>query len=86
MERAVEAGASVIGINNRDLRTFHVDLGLTERLVPVAPPDAIVVAESGIFTANDVERLRRAGARAVLVGESLITAPDRAQAVLALRP
>jgi indole-3-glycerol phosphate synthase len=86
MRRAAEAEARVIGINNRDLRTFQVDLALTERLAPLAPPDAIVVAESGIFTANDVERLRRAGARAVLVGESLITAADRAQAVRALRP
>ncbi len=85
MARAAAAGATVIGINNRDLRTFSVDLALTERLAPLAPNDAVVVAESGIFTPDDVERLRQAGAKAVLVGESLITAPDRAQALRALR-
>jgi len=85
LARASAAGATIIGINNRDLRTFIVDLALTERLAPLAPSDAVVVAESGIFTAEDVERLRQAGAKAVLVGESLITAPDRSQAVRALR-
>ena len=80
LARASAAGATIIGINNRDLRTFIVDLALTERLAPLAPSDAVVVAESGIFTADDVERLRQAGAKAVLVGESLITAPtDRKQ-------
>ena len=86
MARASALGATVIGINNRDLRTFHVDLTLTERLAPLAPKDAVVVAESGIFTADDVKRLQQAGANAVLVGESLITASDRINAVRALRP
>jgi len=85
LTRASAAGATIIGINNRDLRTFTVDLALTERLAPLAPTDAVLVAESGIFTSNDVERLRQAGAKAVLVGESLITASDRSQAVRALR-
>ena len=86
MARASAAGANVIGINNRDLRTFTVDLALTERLAPLAPSNAVVVSESGIFTVDDVERLRKAGAKAVLVGESLITAPDRTKAVQDLRP
>jgi indole-3-glycerol phosphate synthase len=85
MARAAAAGATLIGINNRDLRTFTVDLALTEQLAPLAPSDAVVVSESGIFSADDVQRLRQAGAKAVLVGESLITAPDRSQAVRALR-
>jgi indole-3-glycerol phosphate synthase len=85
MARAIAANASIIGINNRDLRTFDVDLGVTERLAPLAPQGAAVVAESGVFDAADAERLHRAGADAVLVGEGLITAPDRAEAVRALR-
>ena len=84
MARAVAAGATVIGINNRDLKTFAVDLGVTERLAPLAPEGAVVVAESGIFAVADVERLHCAGANAVLVGEGLITAPDRVEAVRAL--
>ncbi len=84
MERAAEAGAAIIGINNRDLHTFQVDLAVTERLAPLAPVGSIVVGESGIFTAGDAARLSRAGANAVLVGESLIVAPDRARAVEAL--
>jgi indole-3-glycerol phosphate synthase len=84
MARAAAVGANIIGVNNRDLRTFIVDLALTERLAPLAPKDALIVSESGIFTPADVARLRCAGANAVLVGESLITAPDRAAAVRAL--
>jgi indole-3-glycerol phosphate synthase len=82
--RATAAGATVIGINNRDLKTFTVDLAVTERLAPLAPVGAALVAESGVFGAADVERLQRAGANAVLVGEGLIMAPDRAAAVRAL--
>ena len=62
MERAAAVGAKVIGINNRDLKTFAVDLGVTERLAPFAPLDAVVVAESGVFGASDVKRLHDAGA------------------------
>ncbi|MDQ3692383.1 MAG: indole-3-glycerol phosphate synthase TrpC [Chloroflexota bacterium] len=86
MERAGKAGASLIGINNRDLRTFAVDLAVTERLAPYAPPGAVLVGESGVFTAADVARLGRAGMAAVLVGEGLILAPDRAAAVRSLLP
>lgn len=81
MERALRAGASLIGINNRDLRTFAVDLAVTERLAPMVPETVTLVGESGIFTAEDAERMRTAGMDAVLVGESLIVASDRATAI-----
>lgn len=81
MTRAIDAGADVIGINNRDLRSFVVDLAVTERIGKHCPPDTTLVAESGIFTRSDVERLAHAGASAILVGESLILAPDRAAAL-----
>lgn len=76
VERALGAGADLIGINNRDLRTFDVDLATTERLRPLIPGDKVVVSESGIFTHADVERLAACGVHAVLVGEALITADD----------
>src|SRR5207245_8920249 len=75
-ERALKAGARIVGINNRDLRTFQVDLATTERLRPLIPADCIVVSESGIHGAADVERLRRAGVQAIHVGESLMTSVD----------
>jgi len=81
MARAIDAGADVIGINNRDLRSFHVDLSVTERVGILCPPEAILVAESGIFNRDDVQRLANAGASAILVGESLILAPDRIAAL-----
>ena len=70
-----------IGINNRDLATFDVSLSTTERLRPIIPSEIVVVAESGIFTVNDVERLAHANVDAMLVGEALITAPDIASKV-----
>jgi len=76
VQKALEAGAYLIGINNRDLRTFETDLSVTERLRPLIPDDRVVVSESGIFARADVERLADAGVQAVLVGEALITAPD----------
>jgi indole-3-glycerol phosphate synthase len=81
LERAVEGGAKLIGVNNRDLRTFHVDLATSERLGALMPADAIRVAESGIRTRADVERLRGAGFNAFLVGESLLRQNDRVEAV-----
>ena len=81
---ALESGARIVGINNRDLRDFHVDLATTERIAPLIPAGRAIVGESGIFTAADADRLRRAGCDAVLVGESLILQPDRAQAVRSL--
>jgi indole-3-glycerol phosphate synthase len=84
LERAVTAGAKLIGVNNRDLRDFRVDLGISERLGALMPKDAIRVAESGIKTHADVTRLRAAGFHAFLVGESLLRQTDRAAAVQAL--
>jgi indole-3-glycerol phosphate synthase len=85
LECALAVGASLIGINNRNLATFEVDLAVTERLSPRVPPGVVVVAESGIFTNEDVRRLARAGAGAFLVGESLMRCEDMAQATRALR-
>jgi indole-3-glycerol phosphate synthase len=82
--RAVAAGAHIIGINNRDLRTFTVDRELAARLRPSIPVDRIVVAESGIRDATDVARLRDAGIDAILVGETLMRAPDPAAALRGL--
>ena len=79
LPRVLACGARVIGINNRDLRTF------TTRLLPHIPADRIVVGESGIRTHADLERLRAAGVHAVLVGESLMRAPDIGLALDALR-
>jgi len=82
--RAVAAGASIVGINNRDLRTFTVDRGLAARMRPRVPADRIIVAESGIRDAADVAGLRAAGIDAILVGETLMRAPDPAAALRAL--
>lgn len=84
LERAVEGGARLIGVNNRDLRDFRVDLGISERLGALMPEDKIRVAESGIRTRADVDRLRAAGFHAFLVGESLLRQDDRAAAVRTL--
>lgn len=82
--RAVDAGATLIGINNRDLRTFKVDRELAVRMRPRVPADRVIVAESGIRDAADVARLRAAGVDAMLVGETLMRAPDPAAALRAL--
>ena len=76
VERALKIDADLIGINNRDLRTFEVDLGVTERLRPLIPMDRTVVALSGVHTRADAERMAKAGVHAVLVGEALMTATD----------
>jgi indole-3-glycerol phosphate synthase len=75
-ERALAAGATIIGVNNRDLRTFEMDLSTSERLRPMVPVERTVVAESAIFTREDVRRLEACGIDAVLIGEALVTAPD----------
>lgn len=76
MRRALAAGAEVIGINNRDLRSFNVDLGTTDRLAGLVPGNVLLAALSGISTREDMERFAAAGARAVLVGEALMVAED----------
>jgi indole-3-glycerol phosphate synthase len=81
LERAINGGARIIGVNNRNLRDFSVDLGASERLAKQIPNGVIRVAESGIKTRADVDRLRAAGFHAFLVGESLLRQNDRAAAV-----
>ncbi len=76
LEIAIGSGTGIIGINNRDLKTFTVDLGTTGRLRPLVPSDRIVVSESGIKNRNDIEKLGEMGVNAVLIGESLISALD----------
>jgi indole-3-glycerol phosphate synthase len=73
---AIKSGAEIIGINNRDLNTFAVDIATTGRLRPHIPPDRVVVSESGIKTAGDMEKLRVWGVNAALVGESLMASPN----------
>jgi anthranilate synthase/indole-3-glycerol phosphate synthase/phosphoribosylanthranilate isomerase len=85
MARAASLGAPLIGINNRDLRSFRVDLATTDRLASLAPPGALLAALSGISSRADVERFMAVGAAAVLVGESLMLAPDPAAKVRELR-
>ena len=84
LERALRLGARLVGVNNRDLKTFETRLETTERLARLVPSDRLLVAESGIFTPEDVQRLAFAGARAVLVGESLMSQNDVEAATRAL--
>jgi indole-3-glycerol phosphate synthase len=76
MERALELGADMIGINNRNLKTFEVDLTTTEALSEEIPNDTVAISESGIKTADDVRRVRACGINAVLVGETLMRAKN----------
>ena len=76
LEIALEAGAEIIGVNNRDLKTMTTSLATTEKLAPLIPRDKIIVSESGINSYVDIERVKNAGANAVLVGESLVTSTD----------
>lgn len=85
MRAAAAAGATVVGVNNRDLATFVVDTRVTARLAPLAPPAAVLVSESGIEAPGDIEALTRAGAAAFLVGEALMRADDPAEALRRLR-
>jgi indole-3-glycerol phosphate synthase len=85
LERALSVGAEIVGINNRDLRDFSVDVERTARLMGGIPDGVMVVSESGIATAEQLDKLQRAGVAAVLVGESLMRAPDPAAALRALQ-
>ena len=85
-DRALEAGAGLIGINNRNLATFETDLAVTERWAPKAPPGPVLVSESGLAGPADLARLARVGVRCFLVGESLMRAADVTAAVRALLP
>ncbi|HZN35142.1 MAG TPA: indole-3-glycerol-phosphate synthase TrpC, partial [Pirellulaceae bacterium] len=81
LERVLAAGAALVGVNNRDLRTFAVDLGHTVRMRSQVPLDCVLVGESGIESRADVLRLQEAGVEAMLVGESLMREPDIGRAV-----
>lgn len=85
MQSAAAAGARLIGVNNRNLKDFSVDLGNAARLRADAPEGTVLVAESGVSCPEDAARLRQAGADAILVGEYLMRAPDKQGALQALR-
>ena len=76
LNRAVSAGAKIVGVNNRNLATFTTDLALSETLIPQIPEGCATIAESGIFTIEDVARVKAAGAQAVLIGQALMEHAD----------
>jgi indole-3-glycerol phosphate synthase len=84
LQRALRLDSTLIGINNRNLKTLQVDLATTERLAPLVPDDRLLIAESGLHRHADLERMAAAGARCFLVGESLMRRPDVAGATRAL--
>ncbi|WP_199085598.1 indole-3-glycerol phosphate synthase TrpC [Bosea sp. ASV33] len=84
LDRALKLESRLLGINNRDLRSFNVDIAATERLAPRVPADRIVISESGIFTHDDIARLNRIGVNSFLVGESLMRQADVTAATQAL--
>ena len=81
VEKALHGGAQIIGINNRDLKTFKVDISTTPRLRKLIPEDKLVVSESGISSRRHIEDLKKWGINAALVGEALLTAGDVAAKV-----
>jgi indole-3-glycerol phosphate synthase len=85
LERAIDAGASVVGVNQRDLHTFKVDHERALRMAALIPDGVVRVAESGVRNASDAASLRAAGYHAVLVGQSVVTAADATEAVRSLR-
>jgi indole-3-glycerol phosphate synthase len=84
LERALRLKTPLLGINNRNLKTLAVDLAVTEQLAPLVPKDRLLVSESGLYAPADLARMARAGARAFLVGESLMKEPDVTAATRAL--
>jgi indole-3-glycerol phosphate synthase len=85
LKRAIAAGATLLGINNRDLRTFETNLAVTAELLPLVPPSIVVISESGVRSREDVRPLFAAGARGFLIGESLMRASDKGELLRALR-
>jgi indole-3-glycerol phosphate synthase len=85
IEQALKAGARIIGINNRDLKTFNVDLAVTARLRKLIPQDKIVVAESGIKSADDIRAIKKINVDAVLIGESFMRAGNKKQFLAELK-
>jgi len=84
VELALAAGATLVGVNNRDLRTFHTDIATTRRLRRLVPAGIPLVSESGIHQRADAERVRTWGANAILVGEALVVSPDPAATIAEL--
>jgi indole-3-glycerol phosphate synthase len=76
VRRALDAGAKILGVNNRDLKTFQISLNTSERLIAEAPPDSIMISESGLQSAESLRHLRRLGFRGFLIGEALMRAGD----------
>ena len=85
VQRALTAGAKIIGVNNRDLKTFTVDLGNSLRLRQLVPPEVLSVSESGIRTHADIQKLYDNGTNAVLIGETLMRAPNKKEMLDTLR-
>lgn len=85
VKTAVSVGAGIIGVNNRDLKTFTVDINNSARLRKLVPPEILFVSESGIKTAQDIAALRQNGTNAVLIGETLMRSPDKKAALAQLR-
>lgn len=85
VEKALDAGARIIGVNNRDLRTFQVNLDNSRRLRRLVPSEILFVSESGIRTSEDIRRLRENGTDAVLIGETLMKRPDKKKALRELK-
>jgi indole-3-glycerol phosphate synthase len=79
--RALDAGADMIGVNNRNLRTLEVDKSASQQIAPLIPPDVVAISESGLQTAADLDRMRRLGYRGFLIGERFMAAPDPASAL-----
>ena len=82
---ALDVGARIIGVNNRNLKTFEVDVSLSERLRKIVPPDVLFVSESGIQAPEDISKLREIGADAVLIGETVMRSTDKCSEILRLR-
>src|SRR5260370_38210858 len=76
LRRALDAGVKVLGMNNRDLKTFQISLNTSERLIAEAPPDSIMISESGLQSAESLRRLRNLGFRSFLIGEGLMRSGD----------
>jgi indole-3-glycerol phosphate synthase len=85
LQRAIAAGATMLGINNRDLRTFETNLAVTAELLPLVPSSIMVISESGVRSRDDVQPLFAAGARGFLIGESLMRSSEKAEMVRQLR-
>ena len=85
LDMALAAGAGIIGVNNRDLKTFEVDLAVSERLRKLTPPDKLFVSESGVNSPEDISRLRDIGADAVLIGERVMRSADKKAEIERLR-